>query len=292
MLRMLVPALLGALLLAQPALAGDGGPNSTHKTGPGVVKLRGAVAAVGVDGLSVRGERGTLRCRVPARLAERFAGLELKVGARVVVVCVGRQERFRLVRLVRLRPQTGDDVSSSDSKGADSRSGPGTSDAKTPSAESAKQLVDIAGEIVSVPSTSIAVANAERGRRLVCTVPDRLAGKVAELHARDRVKMLCAVRGEAAELVAVARLEAESVAPAKPVPAPGSIVERMAAGPIAAFGEGKIMIRGDGEPVVCRVPERVAAEIGSAFAVGQQVRIGCRGLAGTTLELVKIERLG
>jgi len=291
MLRMLVPALLGALIFALPALAEDGGPVSTHTTGPGVVKVRGSVTAVGVDGLSVRGERGTLRCRVPARLVERFANLELNVGARVLVVCVQRHERFRLVRLVRLRSRTGDDVSSSDAKAADSRSGPGTSDTKTGTAEPAKQLVDIAGEIVSV-STSIAVANAERARRLVCTVPDRLAARVAELHVGDRVKMLCAVRGTAAELVAVARLEAESVAPPKPVPAPGSIVERMAVGPIAAFGEGKIMIRGDGEPVVCRVPERVAAEIASAYAVGQQVRIGCRGPAGTTPELVKIERLG
>lgn len=118
-----------------------------------VVDAGGTIASLGVEGITVRGER-SLTCRI----GDRSPGLgEFKVGDRVGIACVDGM----LAKIVRLPEVT----------------------APAPPA-----LADAAGEIVALGEGAVAV----RGEReLSCRVGDGSPG-LADFKVGDRVKIVCA----------------------------------------------------------------------------------------------------
>jgi hypothetical protein len=162
------------------------------------------------------------------------------------------------------------------------------------------RLVDIAGVVVRISYGSIAVSNREYDRTLACSISERLAEQVAELQVGDGVKMLCAARGDRADLLLVARLDQEQRPPSAEVPKPKpeqpapaqAVVERTIAGVVAGLGESSVTVRGDAvEPLTRPVPGRLAGAV-AELSVGQKVRMGCRGAAGARLELQGIAQTG
>lgn len=205
---------------------------------------RGVVSAVSERTLSVRSENGLLTCSIPDRFAEKVARLE--VGDKVAVLC----------------KQVG---------------------SATPELQALEEVVVVPepaapvemaarGTIAELGEAAIIVVDAESGRRLACRVSAERRAKLVGLRAGDVVKLVCLKRGDALELVSVVKADA---------PAAGA--ETRLLGTITAVSRPSVTVEGDGHTLTCSVPASFGDRI-HAFAVGDRVKLVCRGSELASLE--------
>ena len=147
----------------------------------------------------------------------------------------------------------------------------------------------ISGPVVRVSSKAVSVENRVGDAMLTCTVPARLAAKVAALEAGDKVRMVCMRhKGRRAELRMIARL-GEKVDKAREKADEEKSEEKrgekqQAVGQVAELTPGVIVVQSDAGRVACKVPFEKQAKL-AGLNVGDKVKIYC--LAGV---LVGIER--
>ncbi|MGZ8698167.1 MAG: hypothetical protein ACXWZ1_12515 [Gaiellaceae bacterium] len=187
-----------------------------------------------------------LTCVVPDRLAEKAAAVD--VGDRVRMVCQRRKGR----KAVLLRFE---------------RPGAKKPSAETPDADKR----EAAGPIVELAATAIVVQGV--GVRVACRVPAEKAAKLAGLKLGDKVKIYC-VEGQ---LAGLERFEPSE----KPKPA---VEEHKLYGKIAELSRASVTVRGETESLTCSVPEGLAEKVVGRFAVGDSVKLMCRGSELTYLE--------
>jgi hypothetical protein len=168
-----------------------------------------------------------------------------KVGDKVRMHCVRyRGRRAQLVKLERL--------------GAKSR-------AEKPAAE--KQ--EAAGPIVELGDAAIVVQSSSG--RLACRVPEEKQAKLEGLQLGMKVKIYC-VDGILAGL--------ERYLPAEK---PAGEEVRVY-GTVAAVSRGSVTVQGEAGSLTCSVPAALAEKVAGRFAVGDRVKMMCRGSELTYLE--------
>ena len=217
------------------------------------LRITGQVVRVTENAVSVENTVGDaiLTCAVPDRLAEKATALE--VGDRVRMVCVRRKGRKAV--LIRFEQ-------------------PG---AKKPAHEKPKvekpagETQAAAGPIVELTATAIVVQGV--GVRVACRVPAEKAAKLEGLELGDKVKIHC-VGGQ---LAGLERYEPSE----KPV---GE--EHKLYGTIAELSRSSVTVRGEAGSLTCSVPAGLAEKVAGRFAVGDSVKLMCRGSELTYLEKV------
>jgi hypothetical protein len=215
------------------------------------LKITGQVVRVTENAVSVENSVGDaiLTCLVPERLAEKAGALE--VGDRVRMIC--HRLRGRRAVLVRFeRPAV-----------------PRPKPEEKPAAETK----DAAGPIVELAPAAIVVQGV--GVRLACRVPAEKAAKLAGLKLGDKVKIVC-LEGQ---LVGLERYEPSE----KPTEQPAA--ELRLYGKIAELSPASVTVRGEAGSLTCSVPDGLAEKVGR-FAVGDSVKMMCRGSELTYLETV------
>ncbi|MHB1243460.1 MAG: hypothetical protein ACYC1P_08700 [Gaiellaceae bacterium] len=253
MLRRIVLTGVVALVYAAPLYAEDG------VTWGKEVRITGAVVRTSAEAVAVENTVGdvTLTCAVPARLAEKAAAL--RAGERVRMVCVrAKGRRAQLVKLELLVEK------------ARSREKP----AEKPAAER-KEAV---GAVVELGGAAIVV----QGRaRVACRVPEEKQAKLEGLELGDKVKIVC-VGGMLAGLERYAAEKPDAEQPDAEKPA-GE--EARLYGRIAELSRASVTVRGEAGSLTCAVPEGFAEKL-ARFAVGDSVKMMCRGAELTYLEKV------
>jgi hypothetical protein len=210
--------------------------------------VRGLVVRASAELVTVENfqEDAMLTCRVPERLARKASSL--KQGDRVRMLCVRhRGRRAELVGIERLGDK------------AEAR------------ALSAKGVVSERSD------ASLTVLGGDQA--LTCTVPDRLAERVAKVAVGDKVAIVCKqVGGGLPELAAVETYGADSV-------------ELRAQGAIAELGASGIVVvdKESGKRLACRVPAEKSYKL-AGLAVGELVKIVCQR-RGDVAELSYLERV-
>ena len=106
----------------------------------------------------------------------------------------------------------------------------------------------ISGPVVRASAQALSVENLVGDAALTCTVPARLAEKVAALKPGDKIRMVCIrYRGRKAELVNVQRLAVK--------PDERKAEEKQeASGLVAELGPGAIVVQATDQRLACRVP--------------------------------------
>jgi hypothetical protein len=248
-MRKLILASLAALALAAPAHAG-GGEEEEPKT-PKVRELRisGPIVRMSEHAVAVENRVGdaVLTCLVPERLAEKVARFE--VGDAVRMLCL--RHRGRRAVLVHLKPYE-----------------PAHRPEK-PAADKKEAL----GPIAELGHGAIVVQGHEA--RLACRVPSEKQAKLEGLKVGDTVKIWC-VEGT---LVGLERPAATD----RPKPPAGE--EARMYGRITALSRESVTVSGDAGSLTCKVPAALA-EKPARFAVGDAVKMMCRGSELTYLEKV------
>jgi hypothetical protein len=210
------------------------------------LKISGTIVKASDKAVSVENVVGdaVLTCAVPARLAEKAAAF--KAGDKVRMLCVRyRGRRAQLIRLERLGDR-----------------------AKRPE-KPAIEKQEAAGPIVELGEAAIVVQSSEG--RLACRVPEEKQAKLVGLRLGDKVRIACAE----GMLVAL-----EHVAPVdKPV---GEEVRIY--GVIAAFSRASVTVHGEAGSLTCAVPAALAEKLAGRFALGDRVKMMCRGAELTYLE--------
>lgn len=215
------------------------------------LRIAGPIVKVAGNAVTVENVVGDamLTCAVPERLAQKVAAFE--VGDKVKMHCVRyRGRRAQLVKLERLgaRPS-----------------------AEKPAAE--KQ--EAAGPIVELGDAGIVVQSSEG--RLACRVPEEKQAKLDGLKLGMKVKILC-VGGVLAGL--------ERYEPAdKPADKPAGEEVRIYGG-VAAVSRASVTVQGEAGSLTCAVPSALAEKVAGRFAVGDRVKMICRGS-----ELVYLEKV-
>ena len=130
-----------------------------------------------------------------------------------------------------------------------------------------------AGPIVELDDGAIVVQSS--AGRLACRVPEEKQGKLEGLKLGDKVKILCA-DGVLAGL--------ERYEPAEK-PKPAGEEARMY-GVISALSRTSVTVQGEAGSLSCAVPAGSAEKVAGRFAVGDRVKIMCRGSELTYLEQV------
>lgn len=250
-MRKIVLTCLVALVAAVPAYAGEGGGKGRE------LKISGEVVKASSQAVSVENLVGdaVLTCAVPERLAERAASV--KVGDKVRMYCVrypGR--RAQLVKLQRLGERA-------------ERPGKPDKPAKPEKPAVAKQ--EAAGQIVELGAAAIVVQSSEG--RLACRVPAEKQAKLAGLQLGMKVKIWCADG-------VLAGLERS-----QPAEKPSGEEVRIY-GSIAAISRASVTVQGDAGSLTCAVPAALAEKVAGRFAVGDRVKMMCRGSELTYLEKV------
>ncbi len=110
------------------------------------------------------------------------------------------------------------------------------------------------------------VVDAESGRRLACRVAAEKAHKLEGVKVGDRVKILC-LDGQ---LTYLERAAAE---------------ESKLYGTLSALSRTSVSVTGEGRTLTCSVPSAFAEKL-ARFAVGDSVKMMCRGTELTYLEKV------
>ncbi len=239
--------LLGALALVLAAPVQAGGWKE--------LRVRGIVVSASAEVVAVENAEGdaTLKCLVPERLAEKAAAF--KPGDEVRMICARQKGRKAvLVRLERL---------GAESKRHDDDE---TSEKSEPREEHERAEATARGSVVELGENAIVVQDAESGRRLACRVPAAKAHKLEGVRLGDRVKILCA-NGELAYLE---RAVAE---------------ELKLYGKISALSATSVTVSGEERTLTCSVLGALAERLGR-FAVGDRVKMMCRGSELTYLEKV------
>jgi hypothetical protein len=129
-----------------------------------------------------------------------------------------------------------------------------------------------AGPIVELASNAIVVQG--EGVRLACKVSEEKAAKLAGLKLGDKVKIAC-LDGQ---LVGLERYEPSE----KPATAP----EVRLYGKIGEVSRASVTVRGEAGSLTCTVPEWLVEKVVGRFAVGDSVKMMCRGSELTYLEKV------
>jgi ribosomal protein S1 len=219
------------------------------------LRITGEVVRVSGQAVSVENAVGDaiLTCVVPERLAEKAA--LLKVGDRVRMLCV--RFKGRKATLVRFE-----------------RPGAKKPVVEKPAVEKpVREKQEAAGPIVEIAPAGIVVQGA--GARVACRVPAEKSTKLAGLKVGDKVKIYC-LDGQ---LAGLERYEASE----KPKPA-GE--ELKLYGKIAELSRASVTVRGEAGSLTCSAPEGFAEKILARFAVGDSVKMMCRGSELTYLEKV------
>ena len=219
------------------------------------LRITGQVMRVTANAVSVENTVGDaiLTCAVPDRLAEKATAL--KVGDRVRMICLRHKGRKAvLIRFER----------------------PG---AKKPTVEKpahekpAGEKQQAAGPIVELTTTAIVV---QGDSRVACRVPAEKAAKLDGLKLGDKVKIYC-LGGQLAGL--------ERYAPSEKPEKPAG-EERKLYGNIAELSRASVTVRGEAGSLTCSVPAAFAEKVAGRFAVGDSVKMMCRGSELTYLEKV------
>jgi len=212
------------------------------------LRISGPVVRASAQALSVENLVGdaVLTCSVPARLAEKAAALE--PGDKIRMICV--RHKGRKAELVKIQ-----------------RLGERKADEKPEEKRAEKQ--EAAGPIVELGDASIVVQSSSG--RLACRVPAEKQSKLAGLKLGDKVKILCVAN-------VLAGLERYAVE--KPA---GEEVRLY--GKIAELSRASVTVRGEAGSLTCTVPAAVAEKL-ARFAVGDRVKMMCRGSELTYLEKV------
>ena len=232
------------LVAAAPAQAGDGGSKGR------ALKISGPVVKVSASAVSVENLVGdaVLTCAVPERLAEKAGAFE--VGDNVRMLCVrfnGR--RAQLVKLERLGERA--------AKKPEKREKP------------AVEKQEAAGPVVELGAGAIVVQSSEG--RLACRVPEEKQAKLAGLKLGDKVKIWCA----GGLLAGIERYQ--------PAEKPAGEEVRLY-GLISALSRSSVTVQGEAGSLTCSVPAGWAEKVATRFAVGDRVKLMCRGSELTYLE--------
>lgn len=213
------------------------------------LRISGPVVRASTQALSVENLVGdaVLTCAVPARLAEKAAAL--KPGDKIRMVCVRHKGRkAELVNIQRLGERA--DHKKADEKKADEKQ------------YAVGQVAELGVGVIVVQASD---------KRLACRVPAEKQGKLEGLKVGDHVKIAC-VGGQ---LTGLER----------------SVVEKPAGeevrlyGKIAELSRSSVTVRGEAGALTCVVPAALAEKL-ARFAVGDSVKMMCRGSELTYLEKV------
>jgi hypothetical protein len=212
------------------------------------LRITGTVLRASANAVSVENAVGdaVLTCAVPDRLAEKAAAF--KAGDKVRMFCVRyRGRRAQLLKLQRWEER-----------------------AQKPE-KPAEEKQAAAGLIVELGEGAIVVQSSEG--RLACRVPDEKQAKLAGLKLGDKVKIVCA----GGLLAGLERYEPTE----KPTPA-GE--EARMYGAITALSYASVTVQGEAGSLTCSVPAAWAEKVAARFAVGDRVKMMCRGSELTYLE--------
>ena len=218
--------------------------------GPGkgrALKISGSIVKASTRAVSVENAVGdaVLTCAVPERLAEKAEAFE--VGDKVRMLCVRfKGRRAQLVKLERL----------------------GERPSKKPE-KPAVEKQEAAGPVVELGAGAIVVQSSEG--RLACRVPEEKQAKLDGLKLGDKVKIWCA----GGILAGIERYH--------PTDKPAGEEVRIY-GVIAALSREKVTVQGDAGSMTCSVPAGWAEKVAGRFAVGDRVKMMCRGSELTYLE--------
>ncbi len=229
--------------------AGPGQANEGQPSEGKELRISGPVVKASAHAVSVENLVGdaVLTCAVPARLAEKAAAL--KPGDRIRMVCVRHKGRkAELVKIQRLGERA-------DEKKADERK--------------ADEKQEAAGEVAELGPGAIVV---QGDKRLACRVPAEKQAKVEGLKVGDKVKIYCVGN-------VLAGLERTSVE--KPA---GQEVRLY--GRIVALSRAAVTVQGEAGSLTCVPPASLVENVLARFAVGDNVKMMCRGSELTYLEKV------
>ncbi|MGZ8783459.1 MAG: hypothetical protein ACXWZB_08185 [Gaiellaceae bacterium] len=241
-MRKFLLASLGALVVAVPAQAEDGGGKGR------ALKISGLVVKASGQAVSVENVVGdaVLTCAVPERLAAKTAAFE--VGEKVRMLCVRyRGRRAQLVKVERV----------------------GEKPKRTE--KPAVEKKELAGTVVELGAAALVVQSAEN--RLACRVPEEKQAKLAGLEVGDKVAIWC-IGGVLAGLERPA---------ARPAEKPAGEEVRLY-GLISALSRASVTVQGEAGSLTCAVPAGLAEKAVGRFAVGDRVKLMCRGSELTYLE--------
>jgi hypothetical protein len=216
------------------------------------LRISGPVVRASAQAVSVENLVGDamLTCVVPARLADKAAAL--KAGDRIRMVCLRRQGRkAELVRIQRLAETP--NAKTEDEKAEEKR--PEKQEASGAVAELGPGVIVVQGE-----------------QRLACRVPADKQPKVDGLKVGDKVKILC-VDSQLAGI--------ERTAP----PKEGGQEVRLY-GRIVALSRAAVTVQGEAGSLTCVPPAALLEKVMVRFAVGDSVKMMCRGSELTYLEKV------
>ncbi|HWL32126.1 MAG TPA: hypothetical protein VNP89_00865 [Gaiellaceae bacterium] len=210
------------------------------------LKISGPIVNVSSRAVSVENAVGdaVLTCAVPERLADKAEAF--KAGDKVRMHCVRyRGRRAQLVKLERLGER-----------------------AKRPEKPAvAKQ--EASGPVVELGAGAIVVQSSEG--RLACRVPEEKQAKLEGLKLGDKVKIWCA----GGMLAGIERYH--------PADKPAGDEVRIY-GSIAALSRASVTVTGEAGSMTCAVPAGLAEKVAGRFAVGDRVKMMCRGSELTYLE--------
>ncbi len=218
------------------------------------LRISGPVVRASAQALAVENLVGdvVLTCTVPERLAEQAAAL--KPGDKIRMVCVRHKGRkASLVKIHRL---------------GEHRKG---EEKKAEKDEKKVEKQEAAGEVAELGPGAIVVQASDK--RLACRVPAEKQAKLEGLKVGDKVKIFC-IGGQLAGI--------ERAAPA----GKDSGQEVRLYGRIVALSRASVTVQGEAGSLTCAPPAALAEKIAARFAVGDSVKMMCRGSELTYLEKV------
>ena len=223
------------------------------------LRISGPVVRSSAHALSVENLVGdaVLTCAVPARLAEKAAAL--KPGDKIRMVCIRyRGRKAELVKILRLgekaKPKTEEkreEERKADEKRADEKQ------------YAAGQVAELGPGVIVVQATD---------KRLACRVPAEKQAKLEGLKVGDNVKIACL----GGQLVGIERATPERKEP-------GAQEVRLY-GKIVALSRAAVTVQGEAGSLTCVPPASLLEKILGRFAVGDSVKMMCRGSELTYLE--------
>jgi hypothetical protein len=226
------------------------------------LRISGPVIRVSAQAVSVENRVGDamLTCTVPARLAEKVSAL--KVGDNVRMLCIRHKGRRAELRMI---GPAGDKAEKPREKTDE------TSDEKNPEEKRGEKQMAV-GQVAEL-TTGVIVVQSETGR-LACKIPAEKQARLAELKVGDKVKIYCL----GGVLVGMER------APVADERKAGD--ERKLVGRISALSRESVTVQGEAGSLTCTTPAAMAGRIAEHFAVGDSVRMMCRGSELAYLEKV------
>ena len=230
------------------------------------LRVRGVVVSASAEVVTVENLEGDamLRCLVPERLAEKAASF--KAGDKVRMFCHRKRgQKAVLHKLERLGERTEKGERGESGEKSD-RSEKKPEHPVKPEKPAKPEEAAARGAVAELGPNAIVVQDTESARRLACRVSAEKAHKLEGVKVGDRVKIVC-LNGE---LVYLERAEAAEV---------------KLYGTITALSATSVSVTADGRTLTCSAPSWFAEKVGR-FAVGNNVKMMCRGTELTYLEKV------